>query len=386
MLRGSSESSVGSSPKRRTSDRVTRLRTGIFRCPDTLKSGEYTMAAKQPESICFAATVRELLADDDQAPVESKVDAAALEELRKIVSPEFHDYLLLFTKKEADKLPLHSYVDHEIPLEDSTKPSFGPLYSMSAYELKELRAWLREHLSKGFFCASTSSAASPILFVKKKDGRLRLCVDYRALNAITKKNRYPLRLIEETLRQVAGARYFTRLDLRSAFNLIWIKAGDEWKTAFRTRYGLFEFLVMLFGLNNALATCQQFVNDTLREFLNVFCAVYIDDILIYSNSKKEHVEHVRKVLQKLHEAGLYVKAEKCEFCESQTTFLGFVISKDGVSMDSVKVKAIRESETPTCVPDVQCFLGFANFYRRFIHRYSQKCHLLYVTGRNIQPP
>jgi hypothetical protein len=180
-------------------------------------------------------------------------------------------------------------------------------------------------------------------------------------------------------------RYFTRLDLRSAFNLIRIKAGDEWKTAFRTRYGLFEFLVMPFGLTNAPATCQQFVNDTLREFLDVFCAVYIDDILIYSNSKKEHVEHVRKVLQKLQEAGLYVKAEKCEFCVSQTTFLGFVISKDGVSMDPARVKAIREWEPPTCVRDVQCFLGFANFYRRFIHRYSPKCRLLYDLLRKDTP-
>jgi molybdopterin converting factor small subunit len=158
------------------------------------------MAAKQPESLCFAATVRELLADDDEAPAESNDDAATLEELRKIVPPEFHDYLLLFTKKEADKLPPHRYVNHEIPLEEGTKPSFGPLYFMSASELKEVRAWLREHLSKGFIRASTSSAASPILFVKKKDGSLRLCVDYRALNAITKKNRYPLPLIEETLR------------------------------------------------------------------------------------------------------------------------------------------------------------------------------------------
>jgi hypothetical protein len=126
--------------------------------------------------------------------------------------------------------------------------------------------------------SSQSLAASPILFVKKKDGSLRLCVDYRALNAITEQNPYPLPLIEETLRQVAGARYFTRRDLRTAFNLIRIKADDEWKTAFRTRYELFEFLVMPFGLPNAPASCQQFVNDTLREDLDIFCAVYIDDI------------------------------------------------------------------------------------------------------------
>jgi hypothetical protein len=141
-----------------------------------VSAAAYTMAAKQSESICFAATVRELLADDDEAPAEAKDDAATLEKLRKIVPPKFHDYLLLFTK-EADKLPPHRYVNHEIPLEDGTKPSCGPLYSMSASELKEVRAWLRKHLSKRFIRASTSSVASPILFVKKKDGSFRLCVD-----------------------------------------------------------------------------------------------------------------------------------------------------------------------------------------------------------------
>jgi hypothetical protein len=179
----------------------------------------YAVAARQKHSVSFVATIRDLFPDDDDddVPGDSKQD---MEKLRKLVQPEYHDYLLLFTKKEADKLPLHRHIDHEIPLEDGTKPSFRPLYSMSASELKEVRAWLREHLSKGFIRASQSSAASPILFVKKKDGSLRLCVDYRALNAITKKNRYPLPLIEETLRQVSGAHYFTPLDLRSAFNLI----------------------------------------------------------------------------------------------------------------------------------------------------------------------
>jgi hypothetical protein len=342
----------------------------------------YTIAARQKHSISFVATIRDLFPEDDDdndnVPGDSKQD---MEQLRKLVPPEYHDHLLLFTKKEADKLPPHRYIDHEIPLEEGAKPSFGPLYSMSASELKEVRAWLKEHLSKGFIRASQSSAASPILFVKKKDGSLRLCVDYRALNAITKKNGYPLPLIEETLRQVAGARYFTRLDLRSAFNLIRIKAGDEWKTAFRTRYGLFEFLVMPFGLTNAPASCQQFVNDTLREYLDIFCAVYIDDILIYSKSRKEHKEHVRKILAKLEEAGLYVKAEKCEFSVSQTSFLGFIVGADGISMDPAKIQATREWEAPKNVRDVQCFLGFANFYRRFIHKYSQKCELLYSLTR-----
>ena len=163
---------------------------------------------------------------------------------------------------------------------------------MSASELQEIRTWIEDNLSKGFIRASSSSCASPILFVKKKDGSLRLCVDYRALNDITTKDRYPLPRIEETLNQIRGARYFTRLDLRSAYNLIRIKEGDEWKTAFRTRYGLYEFLVMPFGLTNAPATCQWFVNDTLREFLDVFCVCYLDDILIYSENLEDHHQQV----------------------------------------------------------------------------------------------
>ena len=153
----------------------------------------------------------------------------------KLVPRQYHDLIPLFMKTEANKLPLHRYVDHAIPLLDNKKPPMGWMYSMSDSELQEVRKWIEENLSKGFIKASSSSCASPILFVKKKDGSLRLCVDYRALNDITIKDGYPLPWIEETLNQIRGARYFTRLDLRSAYNLIRIKEGDEWKTAFRTR-------------------------------------------------------------------------------------------------------------------------------------------------------
>ena len=149
-----------------------------------------------------------------------------------LVPSQYHDFLSLFTKKRADKLPPQRYVDHEIPLEADKKPPMGRMYSMSATELQEICQWIEENLSKGFIRASSSSCALPILFVKKKDGSLRLCVDYRALNDITIKDRYPLPRIEETLNQIRGARYFTRLDLQSAYNLIRIKDGDEWKTAF----------------------------------------------------------------------------------------------------------------------------------------------------------
>ncbi|KAI0993535.1 Transposon Tf2-6 polyprotein, partial [Podosphaera aphanis] len=252
---------------------------------------------------------------------------------------------------------------------------------MSDAELEALREYLRENLEKGFIETSTSSFASPVLFVKKPGGGLRFCVDYRALNAITKKNLYPLPRIDDSLRQLLKARKFTRLDLRGAYNQIRIKSGDEPKTAFRTRYGLYQYNVMPFGLTNAPATCQQFVNDVLREFLDIFVVVYLDDILIYSEDPAQHDNHVRKVLEKLEEYGLFCKPEKCEFGVSSTTFLGFVISKHGLSMDTSKIQTIRDWKPPINVRGVQSFLGFANFYRRFISKYSELAAPLFALTR-----
>jgi hypothetical protein len=196
-------------------------------------------------------------------------------------------------------------------------------------------------------------------------------VDYRGLNEITIKNRYPLPLIQETLAQLSKAKWFTKLDLRGAYNLVRIADVEEWKTAFRTRYGHFEYNVMPFGLTNAPASFQHFINDTLRNFLDVFCTAYLDDILIYSDSLAEHKVHVRQVLRKLKEAGLYLKPEKCEFHVQEVKYLGLIITTEGVRMDPAKVTAVREWETPSNLKDVQAFLGFANFYRRFILGYSK---------------
>lgn len=314
------------------------------------------------------------------------VEACPEDTAVKLVPHEYHEFLPMFSEKKARNLPPHRYVDHEIPLMEGKKPPFGRMYSMSDAELKEVREWITENLSKSFIRASSSSAASPILFVKKKDGSLRLCVDYRALNDITLKDRHPLPRIEETLNQIRGSKYFTRLDLRACFNQIRIKEGDEWKTAFRTRYGLFEFLVMPFGLTNAPATAQRFVNDTLREYLDHFCVVYIDDILIYSTGTLEdHRQQVRLVLAKLREAGLCIKPEKCEFNVQKTAFLGFIISAGGIEMDPAKVNAVLDWESPRSVRDVQCFLGFANFYRRFILKYSDFCRPLFDLLRKEAP-
>src|SRR5690606_23295740 len=338
-----------------------------------VSAAAFATASRLPGTQIYSLHLRslEMEPESDSDPVPEK------EELAKIVPPEYHDFLPLFSNTVASKLPPHRYVDHAIELEPNTKPPFGPMYNMSETELKLLREWLDENLSKGFIRASTSSAASPVLFAKKPDGGLRLCVDYRALNKITKKNRYPLPLINESLHQIRGSKIFTKIDLRWGYNLIRIREGDEWKTAFRTRNGLFETLVMPFGLTNAPATFQTFINDTLREFIDVSCVVYLDDILIYSKDPKEHKKHVRDIMKRLLEAGLYARPEKCKFSVERATFLGFIVSKDGIEMDPAKVQAVREWESPTCVKDVQCFLGFANFYRRFIKDYSRICRPLF---------
>ena len=178
---------------------------------------------------------------------------------------------------------------------------------MSCNELQALKAWLEENLKKGFIRPSSSAAASPVLFVKKPDGSLRFCVDYRGLNNISVKDRYPLPLTKESLNNLKGMKYFTKIDIISAFNNIRIKEGQEYLTAFRTRFGLYESLVMPFGMTGAPATFQRFINDTLREHLDVFCTAYLDDILIYSRTRKEHLNHVRKILTALRQAGLFAK-------------------------------------------------------------------------------
>lgn len=287
----------------------------------------------------------------------------------------------LFTKSNADILPKHTEWDHEIPLEPGSKPPFGPVFGMSPTELDTLKEYIDDMLKRGFIRKSESPAGSPVIFVKKKDGTLRLCVDYRGLNTITIKNRTPLPLINETLDRVRDAQIYTRLDLRGAYNLIRIKEGEEWKTAFRTRYGLFEYLVMPFGLTNAPATFQTMINDVLRPFLDVFVVVYLDDILIFSNSLVEHEQHVKKVLKALSQFDLFVKAEKCEWSVTTTEFLGYVLSPQGIHMSDDKLKAIQDWPTPKSKHDVQVFMGFCNFYRRFIEGFSRIAKPMYeLTG------
>ena len=296
--------------------------------------------------------------------------AAEYEALRPLIPIAYHDWLDVFSKRKGTTLPPRRSHDHHIRLMDDSTPPFGPIYSLSEVEQLALREFLDENLKNEFVRPSQSSAGAPILFIKKKDGSLRLAVDYRGLNKITKKDRYPLPLIPDLLDRLRSAHVFTKLDLRGAYNLVRIADGDEWKTAFRTRFGSYEFQVMHYGLTNAPASFQRFMNDVFKDLLDVCVVVYLDDILIYSETPEDHLQHVREVLHRLRDNNLYAKVEKCAFSVDTTDFLGFIVGPDGLRMDDAKIQVIRDWPTPRKVKDIQSFLGFANFYRRFIASYS----------------
>ncbi|KAJ9519051.1 hypothetical protein QJQ45_003519 [Haematococcus lacustris] len=263
----------------------------------------------------------------------------------------------------------HRSVDHVIQLESGTPPN-RPVYRMSQEELDELKRQLDELLAKGYIRPSTSPFGSAVLFVRKKDGSLRLCVDYRALNQLTIKNRYPLPRIDDLLDQLAGARVFSKIDLKSGYHQIRVAEADIHKTAFRTRYGHYEYTVMPFGLCNAPATFQRLMNDIFRPHLDQFVLVYLDDILIYSRSEAEHLEHLRTVLGLLRQHQLYANLSKCAFFLPSMDFLGHIISTAGIHPDPAKIRAMVEWPVPRNLNDLRSFLGSANYYRRLIHHHA----------------
>jgi transposase InsO family protein len=283
---------------------------------------------------------------------------------------ELQGYKDVFSTENSGLLPSHKTTDHAIDLQPGKEPPYGPIYPLSQTELQELREYIEENLQKGRIRLSKSPAGAPILFVPKKDGGLRLCVDYRGLNGVTTKNRHPLPLVSEIIDRVSGSLYFTKIDIKDAYYRIRIKEGDEWKTAFRTRYGHFEYLVMPFGLTNAPATFQSYIHQALRGLLDTICVAYLDDILIFSKDRDSHTQHIKQVLERMREAELYAKPSKCIFYQSQVEFLGYIISDKGVSMDPSRVETVAKWAEPKTYREIQVFLGFCNFYRRFICGYS----------------
>jgi hypothetical protein len=267
-------------------------------------------------------------------------------------------------------LPPKRGIQHEIQLQqDCPLPNIG-MYRMPVMENAKIKKQIQELLDKGVIVPSSSPCGSPIVLVPKKDGKWRMCVDFRALNKITVKNRYPLPRIDDLLDQLKDEKYFTKLDLRSGYHQIRIVEGDTWKTTFKTKQGLFECMVMPFGLCNAPATFMRVMNDVLRPFLDDFVIVYLDDIFIFSRSREEHIEHVKNVSDVLRKEQLFLKLSKCEFGKTSLIYLGHIVGGGELKIDPPKVKVILEWSRPSNVTEVRIFLGATQYWRNFIANFS----------------
>ena len=327
---------------------------------------------KKKDTEVFAASLDEIdriiqdktiLLEDDEEEVLAKLPS------------QYHAWRDVFSKKASDTLPPDRSCNHKLELEENASPTtavgHSPLYKQSAEELEAAKKYIVENLDKGFIVPSNAPFASPILMARMPSGKLRFCVDYRRLNAITKKDRYPLPLIDELMERLGRAKVFTKLDIRQGFHRIRMSPESEDLTTFRTRYGAYKYRVMPFGLTNGPATFQRFVNNTFIDFLDDFLTAFIDDLLIYSDNELEHEEHVKKVLTRLREAGLQASIGKCEFHVKRTKYLGYIVTTEGIEVDSDKTAVVQKWREPATVKGVQSFLGFCNFYRRFIKNYSR---------------
>ncbi len=272
-------------------------------------------------------------------------------------------------KDELPGLPPERNVQHVINTEDAKPISRAP-FKMSPAELDELQKQLKQLLSLGLIRPSTSPWGAPVLFVKKKNGEMRMCIDYRALNKVTVKNKHPLPRIDECLDRLQGSSYFTSLDLKSGYHQVRIHPNDVPKTAFNTRYGQYEFLVLPFGLTNAPPTFQSLMNSVLGDCLDKFALVYLDDILIYSNNEQEHKQHVKHVLGLLRKAKLIGNLKKCEFGKRELVFVGYKITSQGILPDPSKVNSIKNWPVLTNVQEVRSFIGLAQYYRRFMPNFA----------------
>ncbi|KAJ9561460.1 hypothetical protein OSB04_006620 [Centaurea solstitialis] len=289
-------------------------------------------------------------------------------------------YLVYLISDQGEKRQVEFMID----LVPRAAPVAKTPYRLAPPEMQELSNQLEELLEKGFIRPSSSPWGAPILLVKKKDGTLRMCIDYRELNKLTVKNRYPLPRIDDLFDQLQGAAWFSKIDLRSGYHQLKVREEDVHKTAFRTRYGHYEFVVMPFRLTNAPAAFMDLMNRVCRPLLDRPVIVFIDDILIYSKTKEDHVEHLREVLEILRKEQLYAKFSKCDFWLQEVQFLGHLVNREGIKVDPAKVEAVMKWETPKSPTEIRSFLGLAGYYRRFIQDFSKVAvPLTKLTRKNV---
>ncbi|KAD2805327.1 hypothetical protein E3N88_38704 [Mikania micrantha] len=273
--------------------------------------------------------------------------------------------------EDLTNIPPDREVEFRIDLVPGAKPVAKAPYRLAPTEMKELMTQLQDLLNKGFIRPSISPWGAPVLFVKKKDGSMRMCIDYRELNKLTVKNKYPLPRIDDLFDQLQGASWFSKIDLRSGYHQLKVREEDIPKTAFRTRYGHYEFLVMSFGLTNAPAAFMDLMNRVCQPMLDRSVIVFIDDILIYSKSEGDHACHLKEVLETLCKEKLFAKFSKCAFWLREVQFLGHVISTDGIMVDPTKVEAVMKWSPPKTPTEIRSFLGLAGYYRCFIQDFSK---------------
>jgi Reverse transcriptase (RNA-dependent DNA polymerase)/RNase H-like domain found in reverse transcriptase len=290
----------------------------------------------------------------------------------QLVPQEYHDYLDIFDEDKENWFPDTRPWDHKIEMKSRFEPKSFKTYNLTPEEQVELDKFLKENLDKGYIKLSQSAMASPFFFVKKKDGKLWPCQDYRYLNDWTVKNAYPLPLISKIMDKIKGAKFFTKFDVQWGYNNIRIKTKDQWKAAFKTNQGLFEPTVMFFGMCNSPATFQAMMDSIFSDMIKeCIVIVYMDDILIFANNQEDLQKHTKMVLQWLREHDLFLKPKKCEFNKMTMEYLGLIIQEGKLSMDPVKLSRIRDWPTLTMVKQVRGFIRFANFYRWFIKKFSE---------------
>ena len=297
---------------------------------------------------------------------------------------EYHDFLNVFSCKLMNILSEQRFYDHKIQLQKSKIFIFKSLYDMFQNELQILKKYLKNNLIKDFIQVSSFLVISLILFVKKSSEKLRFCVNYQDLNIMIIKNQYSLSFIQETLNWLTKIKYYIKLDIIAVFNKLQMTYENEWKIAFQTRYDLYEYNVLLFKLTNESSSFQNFINDILHDFLNVFCIAYMNDILIYSNSKKKHTQHVYQILKRLKVVELQIDIEKCKFSIIKIKYLSLIIIIHEIKMNSEKINVIMNWTAFQDIKDVQSFLSFINFYKWFIKKFFKLIDSLTVLIKKNQ--
>jgi hypothetical protein len=330
-----------------------------------IKTSTFNMMSKRKNVNLFSIILKNV---EKHLKKHSKSDIV----VKNVLSSEYHEFLNVFDKKAFNILASHRFYDHKIVLKKNAIFEYTSLYKMFEKELKIVKKYLEDNLEKRFIIASRSSFVSSIMFMKKTNESFKFCVDYKKLNQLIKKNRYSLSLIDETLTHLEKTKYFIKLNIRQTFHRIRIADAEfEDLTTFRIRFDAYKYRVLSFDLCNEFVTYQHYMNDVFFDYLDDFVFAYIDDILIYNNFKKEHIEHVKKILQRLRDASLQVDIDKCEFFMHETKYLDLIVDRDEIRMNSEKNETILQWATSQNLKQVQRFLEFCNFYRRFIKNFAK---------------